>query len=396
MEPKFIFQLKNLTQYAKRYMNQQPVSKFLLNLIDAFPIPIKQNSDNFQENLSHELNRYVEYLSSNFVNKHLLKKDSELLENVKVLVASIEKTIDDFLNGDLSTYSTIFDSLKEAGIQEYSQELKIFPGDLFFRLSPFDISKELYKERIFHVPFEKRDLIKNQRFSISGYPSLYFGDELMGCFKELEINEKTYANKYIGSVFVNKRPLSCIKLYRPEDFYKRYGDSKFLGNFSNYLTLFPLLIGSLFEVYHKDGDIKPEYILPQILMSYIREVSNIDGIMYPSTRVDYAKIKGWPPYNYAFPAQVPIRFGYCKNLTDKFFWTNPVVLGNQSQFEDRFLPNEIRNLMDYSQIEVEGKYTDYSKTLYATIASNLFTEEFLREKKLAENPCETFFPSDKK
>ncbi len=366
-------------------MNQQGIDKFLLNFTDSFPIPIKQKSGNFRKNLTNELNRYVDYLSCNFVDKDFLLKDNELLEKVKVLVISIEKTISEYLNGDVSAYTTIFDTLTKELNRDLYQKLLILPGKVFFRLSPFDTSKELYKERIFHVPFEDRHIVNDQRFSISGYPSLYFGEELMGCFKELGINiDKSNLNEYIGSVFVNKRPIKCIKLYRPEDFYQRYGDGKSLGNINGYLTLFPLLIGSLFEVYHKDGNFKPEYILPQILMSYIKKNGKIDGIMYPSTRIDYAKIKGWPPYNYAFPAQVPSEIGYCKNLTDKFFWTNPVVLRTHNQFDDRFIPNEIRNQMDNAQIKIDCKWTDYSETDYGYVASNLFTQEFLTVKESVE------------
>ncbi|HSI76868.1 MAG TPA: hypothetical protein VK957_13280 [Lunatimonas sp.] len=130
-------------------------------------------------------------------------------------------------------------------------------------------------------------------------------------------------------------------------------------------------------------------------MTYLKS-KNYDGIMYPSARIDYAKIKGWPPYNYAFPAQVSSEIGYCRNLTDKFFWTNPVVLGTQNQFEYAFSPNEISNLTDNAQIEIEGKYIDYTQTLYATIVSNLFTEEFLKEKESVEAPHVDIFRKHEK
>lgn len=38
---------------------------------------------------------------------------------------------------------------------------------------------------LFHVPFEKRHLIGNNRFSLSGLPCLYFGSSIYGCWEEM-------------------------------------------------------------------------------------------------------------------------------------------------------------------------------------------------------------------
>ncbi|MBG7610701.1 hypothetical protein IU405_00375, partial [Polaribacter sp. BAL334] len=38
---------------------------------------------------------------------------------------------------------------------------------------------------LFHIPYEKRHLIGNNRFSLSGFPCLYFGNKVYCCWEEL-------------------------------------------------------------------------------------------------------------------------------------------------------------------------------------------------------------------
>jgi len=52
-------------------------------------------------------------------------------------------------------------------------------------------SKELtnvrnnYKDQLFHIPFDERYKVRNERFSLSGFPCIYLGDNVETCCKEI-------------------------------------------------------------------------------------------------------------------------------------------------------------------------------------------------------------------
>ena len=92
----------------------------------------------------------------------------------------------------------------------------------------------------------------------------------------------------------------------------------------------PLFIACSVKVNHKVGAFKPEYIIPQLLMQYVVQNTDIDGIKFPSTKLDYSSIEGFAAYNYVFPIKKSSKNGYCDDLMDKFHVSQPTSL----EYED--------------------------------------------------------------
>lgn len=352
------------------------------NLKTLFPFPIIQSNSDFESNLFDKLDCYLE-LFHTALKYEIADKDHEPIScGIEKLINTIKKSINSNYNGYLGDSYFDFND----GLYDILNNTKLdpnyfwqFQGGVFFRLSIFDSSKdELNKHRIFHCPFDYRNKIKSQRFSIPGFPTLYLGEDILVCAKELDF-EISKSNNFIASVFYNTEPLKIMRLLRIEDFLTRKNsilDSPKLTN--SFVLLFPLLIASSFKVFDPNGEFKPEYIIPQLLMAFIRKNNDFEGIMYPSTKINYSKIKGDHPYNFAFPAKESKSKGYCENLEKKFEWELPATFDEISSRRRNFPPKSLKDSIKRKILEYDGisGFLPYNRTIYSKIEMGLFTNDF--------------------
>lgn len=352
------------------------------NLKTLFPCPLIQSTNDFESNLFDKLDCYQEFFHSE-LKYEIAEEDHESISSgIEKLNTTIKRSIKASFNGYLGDSHFEFN----IGLKSLLEAVKLdtdyiwqFQGGLFFRLSNFDpTTDKLYKHRIFHCPFEYRTKVKSQRFSIPGFPTLYLGEDILVCAKELDF-EISKSNEFIGSVFYNTEPLKIMKLLRIEDFLTRKScDLGSPRSTNSFFLLFPLLIGSSFKVFNPKSDFKPEYIIPQLLMSFIRKHNDFDGIMYPSTRIDYSKIKGDHPYNYAFPVKESKSKGYCESLEKKFEWTFPETLDKISTRKRSFPPKSLIDTIERKKFEFDGisGFLPYRRSIFSDLEIGLFTKKF--------------------
>jgi hypothetical protein len=69
----------------------------------------------------------------------------------------------------------------------------------------------------------------------------------------------------------------------------------------------------------------PEYIVPQLLLQYVRNETSLDGLRYFSTRVEQYEASPWAAMNYVFPVQEQAAKGYCPKLREKFVLSTPAA-----------------------------------------------------------------------
>lgn len=179
-----------------------------------------------------------------------------------------------------------------------------------------DEKKQLYKARIggfdsyqeyqmFHIPFNKRGLVQNQRYSINGMPCLYLGTSTYVCWEELE--RPDFNSFWISRFEVINENLKILNLsYTIQDICGLMNSSrtdtekeKFIVD---YILYWILLCACSFHVKNNNRVFREEYIVPQLIMQNIRE-SDIDGIMYFSVRGTYDdNYSSLIMKNFAFPA----------------------------------------------------------------------------------------------
>jgi len=158
---------------------------------------------------------------------------------------------------------------------------------------------ELYfkdKYDYYHIPFNKREKVGNQRFSAHGQPMLYLGQSIICCQKELELDDKNLSvaaftfkkgslkiyelrNQMYNSIARSLYPIinAGLKLNYWKSKIEPNGNS--LKRDLEKTILFQILT---FPTQKKDAFI-PEYTLPQIFTKNIFQ-SGYDGISYQSTK----------------------------------------------------------------------------------------------------------------
>ena len=62
---------------------------------------------------------------------------------------------------------------------------KMSPGVPMYKCRENSKLFHFSKDEMFHIPYEKRNLVGNQRFSLSGLPCLYLGGSSYICWEEL-------------------------------------------------------------------------------------------------------------------------------------------------------------------------------------------------------------------
>ena len=197
------------------------------------------------------------------------------------------------------------------------------------------------RSEIFHVPFEKRRLVGNQRYSVTGLPCLYLGSPLWICWEEL-------GRPALDSVWVSRfrivKPVSVLDFQFPphhvwrlfeslrlgtpnaldrssEDILKKRFTTQFL---SSYIICWPLIAACSIRREHVAGSFFPEYIVPQLLLQWVAQEGKVDGIRYFSAQMPSRGMHILAHSNCVFPARVISFKGHCTELKKKFALTEPL------------------------------------------------------------------------
>ena len=209
------------------------------------------------------------------------------------------------------------------------------------------------RKSLFHPPFEvNKNCHLNYRYSGEEFPSLYLGCSLEVCLAEMNSTNKDdfYAAQFR---LRNEETVRVLNLgYRWEEMspfcYSDASDKPKLDFFKSWFSLFPLMLASSIV---KKSETKDEYVLPQFLMRYIKESTNLDGIRYYSTKRCYIDAWTKKSLNFAFPAKIDKKEGYDDILAKKFELTEPVDLACYADF------NEVRSALceqSYGVVEPIG------------------------------------------
>lgn len=216
----------------------------------------------------------------------------------------------------------------------------------------------LYKIKdMFHVPFEMRGKIGNNRYSLSGYPCLYLGKSILDCWQEM--NAPALSDCCI-SAFRFKSTMKVL------DFRLRVVKA---NDLNDYLQILPLIIACSIPVPARNvNDIfHPEYIFPQFIMhgivkGILNHIVDIDGIIYTSTKYNLqVKFKVDLFDNLAIPVNKIQKKGFCSYLKNNIELTAPkcyeneMLLGNISvsqtqKYEDTIFGQMEKGFSDFQNI----------------------------------------------
>lgn len=197
----------------------------------------------------------------------------------------------------------------------------------------------LSKNEMFHIPFEKRDLVGNQRYSLSGLPCLYLGGSSYICWEELGRRDFNTSN-YCG--YSLKQAVNMFDMLLPISITKEHQIRRVV------------LILSCSLAAKRESIFKPEYILPQCLLHSLIHRSfynhRLFCVCYYSSHLlngdadyfspDFSNPDYLPRYvNYVFPAISPQSEGYHEGLKKLFNQTDTITLMRETLLDPEKLMN---------------------------------------------------------
>ena len=220
-----------------------------------------------------------------------------------------------------------------------------------FRVVGVDDIKNYPRSRVFHTPYNLRSKVSTSRYSIAGYPSLYLGTSLELCCEEIKYNP--YQGYALAAMFQIAKPIAHINVrvvelgVKPQDFINPELSQNFGRLISintlksnrtqqDYLLWYPLIAACSFIRTNKKDAFAPEYIIPQLLMQWVRDEMmptyphhnpcELIGIRYFSCASKRMSNMG---FNYVFPTSgtlISPTLQYCSVLTNSFLLTKPVYI----------------------------------------------------------------------
>jgi len=346
-----------------------------------FSLPKQRDEKSIEEFLD---NVYKDYLNEiKKFNGDLRKQLNSMLSFIENQIVKVKESLVLYLQGfPSSAYTTLADALNLLDNINYlpiqKADLHTF-NSLFYRVR-ISNNKSLKREELFHIPFEIREKVSTQRYSIPGLPCLYIADSIFVCWEEL-------GRPDINTVHVARADISQSKLkflffdisldeIKKKCFPAKSPEGKLLNLLIPYLCYWPILTACSLIVKKPDEVFKPEYIIPQLLLQWVVSDKKVDGVVYRSNRVKISKHNMGTFRNVVIPIKKNEAKGLCPQLKKKIKITNPIsyqlleISGNKSIAKNV----DVADLHRAMYIElIEGEKSAYSETIFGKLEEKLKT-----------------------
>ena len=367
--------------YSKLY-------NLILPLINSedFKIPNKQKEDSyFPEYLENLLNKYITFYKNTlsetidnivpFSDENGVKNKDVTLNKIETLSKNIIDSVNLYYQGKTHKASENFTAnLNKNSINDLTLASIIEKDTVFYRARNNN-GKQFKTSDLFHIKYEQRHNVSTNRYSIPGLPALYLGSTTYVGWEEFE---KAKLRDLWFVKLENQNDLKVILIQRIEDFLadieNKNEDFK-LTFLLSYLVTFPLTLASTIKVKNTSGSFKPEYIIPQMLFEYIANNETIDGIKFPSTKVNYDSLINVEAYNYVFPVKNIINKGYCPDLSNTFHLTEPTSLDLEEMIHNPPIKAMVHSMgtpIDDREIElIKDVKVKYNNTSFGKLESRL-------------------------
>ena len=297
--------------------------------------------------------------------------DGIFMAEIRNLCDNILNTYNDYNNGTIAKCieNNWWDQYKE----NWSRHSEKGDGvnNIYYRMRSRvegnDTHKTFTREDLFHIPFNRRDLIKPYRFSMIGMPCLYLGCSIYVCWEEMR--RASINNLMISAFKLSKgHTLKLLDLRLKREFEDE-------DSLKKYLQTLPLIIACSFKTMSKAGVYIPEYVFPQLVMHLIVKDSvynrKLDGVIYDTTqqeddfkeviRNNYRRIE-----NVAIPVYDVKDDGYCSKLRSMFELTEPTT----TEYEDNKEP--LRGYLPFPD-------RDYGNTIFWALEKRFENQDLYRK-----------------
>ncbi|SHI37551.1 hypothetical protein [Clostridium intestinale] len=380
------------------------------------------------DRLEHTLDNYKNEFKSYFIEKInsdiCLEYNTESNIYIKTELAKLNyEEIDRFFEKIKSIYINWINTEIESAIKKMEDLVALFSDSIFEdNLN----SKLLFRGRIskgfishwdmFHIPFNRRFLIDNQRYSLIGQPILYFSSSPYGVYKELGTYKDLRISRFFAKSDSSFRIFENINKF--EKYIKIVSDKKINSNYNitvnqmieNLINgmvnndeimksdtiknmLFSMILSSCCSFPRredtKESTFSEEYILPQILTIVLKKMK-YKGIKYISTKLyddlNIIKQNDLPTImysnyciftDYKEDKSREKTYVYDRDLYNCFDLSNPISF--HEKVNDEFYDIKALILL-IKEIDEDDNIDDYLKNISYEVESILKILEELRYK----------------
>lgn len=340
-------------------------------LKDNYQYNLRKSSMLRSDRMEHTLDKYkytfIDVFKNN-LNRFCTLHNNEINIKINNILTEIDKqNIINFFDTLRKVYMAWINSQISKSIELLQQLLKkykilysrsITQSDILFRGRK---SKDFISHwDMFHIPFNKRYLIENQRYSLTGQPILYLSSSPYGVIRELETTENIristfrMAKNVSFNVYENINKFNDIilenKKHTPKDSADYILNNNIISNTEEIKTnFFKMILASCCSFKRREdtkrSSFSEEYILPQVLTLVLKKYK-YDGIKYISTKAhtddNIANFKNAINLlysntclftNYTEKQSKDVKNVYDRKLYNKFVLSNPTKYNeNISEF----------------------------------------------------------------
>lgn len=152
----------------------------------------------------------------------------------------------------------------------------------FFRARTSDHFTIFSQTEMLHIPFDKRHLVGNERFSITGFPCLYLASSSYCCWLEIGTPADHQFNVSPFRVDGNLKILNLAFNYQDVSVIVEHSQSKAI--LEEVFKLWLLSIATSITCQQRGRNFKTEYIFSQLIMISCKK-AGLDGVSYYSKKV---------------------------------------------------------------------------------------------------------------
>lgn len=266
-------------------------------------LPMRWDGKNFESALSDVLDTYVSELRSYYESGQEMDNCygvSVDIPKISSICNEIKSCVQEYHNGfparAFLILSQIMSNLIQSPLEMYHKNgaPEMMREDVLrlYRLRKVDCGITYNREDIFHVPVSARSMISTCRYSIAGYPSLYLTTSLkLGLEETSESRKKSIAARFKLKRDQQKIDIQVLELgIKPQDFLEQprldnengrvipHAKLKSQQVRENYLKWYPIIAACSFIRANRSAPFASEYIIPQLLMQWIRTQSKRDRL----------------------------------------------------------------------------------------------------------------------
>ena len=272
----------------------------LLLLLDKYRCDLRRGSISTEKYLKENFSSYIVDVKSAIDPKENLLVGEEMCCMVADKIDEIESNAKSLINvlslynkgkyvpASIEAFKT-FDLMKYQLMQRYSGAYR---REVYYRIRRFndEYPFEMDRKELFHIPYNKNYLVGTERYSMPGHPCLYLSSQAELCWYECGKPEKFAISKFDipqdednNLRFIDFSEKLMPLMYNFVCWFNNEKDKELVRKYLlKYIYTYPLRAACSVIVEHPGSNFIEEYIIPQLLLQWVLNDDDFDGIRYES------------------------------------------------------------------------------------------------------------------